>query len=71
MWVGVTLVDGDKKETRELKAMLNTDDIFCISENLDRPETTLITFNNDKPAALVKGSFDQVSKIFYGFNRKM
>ena len=70
MWVGVILV-ADKGDIRELKAMLNTDDIFCISENLDKPETTLITFNKDKPAALVKGSFDQVSKIFYGFNRKL
>ncbi len=72
MWMGVTLVEPDISD-RELKTVINTNDIFCMSENKDNPETTLIVFHaaTGKPNALIKGSYEQNAKVLFGFNRRL
>jgi hypothetical protein len=67
--MGVTLCEADSDIER--RAVLNTDDIFLIYENVEKPNTTMVRFHNGAPNALIKGTYEQNAKILFGFNRKL
>ena len=68
MFMGVTFCDNTGKE---LKGVINTDCIKILCENKDNPNTTMVTFKDDTPAGLIKGSYEENAKILFGFNRKL
>lgn len=75
MWFAASLVNGKKKAEEEgtraeLKVMFNADNIKMLVENKDEPDTTMVVFKDGTQNALIKGSYEQNSKILYGFNRK-
>ena len=66
MFMGVTYLHSDGTE---LKSVLNTNIIEQIIENKERPDTcALFVHGNDSPV-LIKGSYDDISKILFSFNR--
>lgn len=75
MWFAASLVDSKKKAEEEgtraeIKVMFNADNIKMLVENKEEPDTTMVAFRDGTPNALIKGSYEQNSKILYGFNRK-
>lgn len=74
MFMGITLIgpkDEDGNNT-EKKAVINTNDIYILSENPSVPGTSLLIMKDDKKNPnLIKGSYEQNAKILFGFNRKI
>lgn len=73
MWFMATLVDGKVDESgkmKEIKATFNTDNIKMLVENHENPETCMMTFTDGTQPALIKGSYEQNSKVLMGFNRR-
>ncbi len=72
MWMGVTLIEPGISD-KELRTVINTNDIFCITELPDNPDATMVVFHKiaDRPNAIIKGSYDQNAKVLFGFNRKL
>lgn len=74
MFMGVTFVTFGKNNAesdKELRAIINTNNIKFLAENDVHPNTCVVTFLDDTPSGLIKGSFEELSKILYGFNRKL
>ena len=60
--------DGNELERKERKIVFNTEEIKYMMDNPDDPETTIV-FTAKNPA-VIKGTFEENSKILLGFNRK-
>jgi hypothetical protein len=60
--------DGNVKERKERKIVFNTEEIKYMMDNPDDPETTIV-FTTKNPA-VIKGTFEENSKVLLGFNRK-
>ena len=74
MFMGVTFVTPGKNNAeadKELRAIINTNNIKLLAENTEHPNTCVVTFLDDTPSGLIKGSYEEMSKILYGFNRKL
>lgn len=73
MFMGVTFVhlneDGSIKD--QLKSVVNSNCIKMIVENPKVKDTCMISFTDDMPSGLIKGSYEDNAKILFGFNRKM
>jgi len=71
MFMSVTFVaTGKDDKTKEIQAVINTNSIRMIVENKENPETCMISFIDDTPSGLIKGSYEKLSKILLSFNRK-
>ena len=71
MFMSVTFVaTGKDDKTKEIQAVINTNSIRMIVENKENPETCMISFIDDTPSGLIKGSYEKLSKVLLGFNRK-
>lgn len=57
------------KDGTERRIVFNTDDIKYMMENHGVPDTTIVFVRDGKPT-IIKGSFEENSKILLGFNRK-
>lgn len=75
MFFAATLIDarntdenGNEQERKERKIVFNTEEIRYMMDNPDDPETTVV-FTAKNPA-IIKGTFEENSKILLGFNRK-
>ena len=60
--------DGNEQERKERKIVFNTEEIKYMMDNPDDPGTTVV-FTTKSPV-IIKGTFDENSKILLGFNRK-
>lgn len=60
--------DGNAQERKERRMVFNTDDIKYMMDNPDDPETTIV-FTSKSPV-IIKGTFEENSKVLLGFNRK-
>lgn len=60
--------DGNVQERKERKIVFNTEEIKYMMDNPDDPETTVV-FTTKSPV-IIKGTFEENSKILLGFNRK-
>ena len=73
MFMGITLVDLDEnfKIKSELRTVVNTDAIEALVENKKVPNTCVMTFKPEVSMSngLIKGSYDDISKVLFGFNR--
>ncbi len=75
MLFAATLIDarktdenGNEQERKERKIVFNTEEIRYMMDNPNDPETTIV-FTDENPA-IIKGTFEENSKILLGFNRK-
>lgn len=57
------------KDGTERRIVFNTDDIKYMMENHGVPDTTIVFVRDGKPT-IIKGTFEENSKILLGFNRK-
>ena len=75
MFFAATVIDarktdknGNEQERKERKIVFNTEEIKYMMDNADDPETTIV-FTTNSPV-IIKGTFEENSKILLGFNRK-
>lgn len=74
MFFAATLIDARKKDGEEVsdrkerRIIFNTEEIKYMMDNPDDPETTIV-FTAKNPA-VIKGTFEENSKVLLGFNRK-
>jgi len=66
MFIGVTYVRSDGTE---LRSVLNTNLINQVMENKERPETCALFLHGEEHPVLIKGSYEDISKILFSFNR--
>lgn len=73
MFMGVTFVHLNEKGeiADEIKGVVNTETIRLITENPKAPNTSMISFKDDLPSGLIKGSYEENAKVLFGFNRKL
>lgn len=60
--------DGNVQDRKERRIIFNTEEIKYMMDNPDDPETTIV-FTAKNPA-VIKGTFEENSKVLLGFNRK-
>lgn len=75
MFFAATVIDarktdknGKELERNERRIVFNTEEIKYMMDNTDDPETTIV-FTTKSPV-IIKGTFEENSKILLGFNRK-
>lgn len=70
MFIGVTFIAADKKgEIKEIRAIVDTRYIRMIVEDKDHKDRCMITFNDETPSGLIKGSYEEISKLIFNLQR--